>query len=66
MIQAGSDESLLYDAVRMAQAMREAGCAVELQVWPKMPHVWHLLAPVLPEARAAIDEIARFLARTTT
>jgi acetyl esterase/lipase len=50
----------------MAQVMREAGCAVELQVWPKMPHVWHLLAPVLPEARAAIDEIARFLARTMT
>ena len=66
LIQAGSDEILRDDAVRMAQAMREAGCAVELQVWPKMPHVWHLLAPVLPEARAAIDEIARFLARTTT
>ena len=66
LIQAGSDEILRDDAVRMAQVMREAGCAVELQVWPKMPHVWHLLAPVLPEARAAIDEIARFLARTMT
>jgi acetyl esterase/lipase len=64
LIQAGSDEILRDDAVRMAQRMREAGCAVELQVWPKMPHVWHLLVPVLPEARAAMDEIARFLART--
>jgi acetyl esterase/lipase len=66
LIQAGSDEILRDDAVRMAQVMRDAGCAVELQVWPKMPHVWHLLAPVLPEARAALDEIARFLARTMT
>jgi acetyl esterase/lipase len=66
LIQAGSDEILRDDAVRMAQAMRDAGCAVELQIWPKMPHVWHLLAPVLPEARAALGEIARFLARTMT
>ena len=66
LIQAGSDEILRDDAVRMADAMRAAGCAVELQIWPKMPHVWHLLAPVLPEARAALDEIARFLARTAT
>jgi len=63
LIQAGGDEVLLDDAVRMAEAMRAAGCAVELQVWPKMPHTWQLLAPVLPEARAALDEIARFLDR---
>ena len=66
LIQAGSDEILRDDAVRMAQAMRAAGCRVELQIWPKMPHVWHLLAPVLPEAHAALDEIARFLARSAT
>jgi acetyl esterase/lipase len=66
LIQAGSDEILRDDAVRMAQVMRDAGCAVELQIWPKMPHVWQLLAPVLPEARAALDEIARFLARAMT
>lgn len=66
LIQAGSDEILRDDAVRMADAMRDAGCQVELQIWPKMPHVWHLLAPVLPEAHAALDEIARFLARTAT
>jgi monoterpene epsilon-lactone hydrolase len=34
-----------------------------LQVWPAMPHTWQLLAPVLPEAREAIDEIARFFAQ---
>jgi acetyl esterase/lipase len=61
LIQTGSDEILRDDSVRMAEAMRAAGCAVDLQVWPKMPHTWQLLAPVLPEARAALVEIARFL-----
>ena len=63
MIQAGGDEILRDDAVRIAEKMRAAGCDVELQVWPAMPHTWQLLAPVLPEAREAIDEIARFFAQ---
>jgi len=49
--------------VRMAEAMRAAGCEVELDVWPKMPHVWHLYARILPEGRQAIDRIGQFLAR---
>ena len=63
LIQAGGDEILRDDGVRMAEKMRSAGCDVELQVWPQMPHTWQLLAPVLPEAREAIDEVARFFAR---
>ena len=63
LIQAGGDEILRDDAVRMAEKMRSVGCDVELQVWPQMPHTWQLLAPVLPEAREAIDEVARFFAR---
>jgi acetyl esterase/lipase len=62
LIQAGSDEILRDDSVRMAERMRAAGCEVELQVWPRMPHTWQLLASVLPEAREAIAEIARFFA----
>jgi acetyl esterase/lipase len=63
MIQAGGDEILRDDAVRIAEKMRAAGCDIELQVWAAMPHTWQLLAPVLPEAREAIDEIARFFAQ---
>jgi acetyl esterase/lipase len=63
LIQVGSDEILRDDAVRMAEKLREAGCDVELQIWPAMPHTWHLLAPILPEARAAIGEIGRFFAQ---
>jgi acetyl esterase/lipase len=63
LIHAGGDEVLLDDAVRMAEAMRAAGCEIELDVWPKMPHVWHLYARILPEGRQAIDRIGQFLAR---
>jgi epsilon-lactone hydrolase len=63
LIHAGSDEILRDDAVRMAQMMRAAGCHVEIELWPRMPHVWHLFAPVLPEANAAIARIGAFTSR---
>ena len=61
LIQVGDDEILRDDAVRMADRMRGANCHVELQIWPRTPHVWQLLAPLLPEARAAIAEIGGFV-----
>jgi acetyl esterase/lipase len=63
LIQAGGDEVLLDDAVRMADKMKAAGCEVDLQVWPRMPHAFQLLVPVMPEAQAAVAEIARFARR---
>src|SRR5215510_16174046 len=61
LIQVGSDEILLDDAVRMAERMRVAGCRVELEIWPRMPHVWHLFAPAMPEAHRAIARIGEFI-----
>jgi acetyl esterase/lipase len=64
LIQVGSEEVLRDDAVRMAEKMQRAHCQVELQIWQQMPHVWHLLAPIMPEAREAIAEIGEFVRRT--
>jgi acetyl esterase/lipase len=61
LIHVGSDEIMRDDAVRMAEKMRAARCSVEIEVWPRMPHVWHLFAPVLPEANAAIARIGAFV-----
>ena len=61
IIQVGSDEVLRDDAVRMADRMRAAGCRIDLEIWPRMPHVWHLFAPVMPEAHRAIERIGAFL-----
>ena len=61
LIQVGSDEVLLDDSVRMAERMRAAGCWVELEIWPRMPHAWHVWARMMPEARAAIERIGAFV-----
>jgi acetyl esterase/lipase len=61
LIQVGGDEVLRDDATRMADRLRAAGCEVALEVWPRMPHVWHLFASVMPEARHAITRIGAFV-----
>jgi len=63
LIHVGSDEILRDDAVRMAENLRAAHCQVQIEVWPRMPHGWHLYAPVLPEARTAIARIGAFTDR---
>ena len=65
LIQVGGDEILLDDSVRMAEGMRAAGCEVELEIWPRMPHVWHAFAPVMPEARQAIARVGAFVRQHT-
>lgn len=61
LIQVGSAEILLDDAVRLAARAGEAGVRVELSVWPDMPHVWHFFGFMLTEGREAIAEAAHFL-----
>jgi epsilon-lactone hydrolase len=62
LIQVGSDEILRDDAVRMADKLIRDNPKSRLEVWHRMPHAWHLLAPVVPEARQAIQRIAEFVA----
>ena len=61
LIQVGSDEILRDDAVRMAEKLRAAGGDVKLEEWPRMPHVWHHYARILPEGRHAIERIGTFV-----
>ena len=63
LIQVGSDEILLDDSVRMAKKLRAAGCQVEIEIWPRMPHVWQVYARMLPEARQAVARIGTFVQR---
>jgi epsilon-lactone hydrolase len=63
LIHVGSDEILRDDAARMAEKLRAAGCQVEIEVWPRMPHAWHLYARILPEAAAPSRRSARSYSR---
>lgn len=65
LIQVGSDEILRDDSVRMAERMRAADCDVTLEVWPRMPHVWHAFAPAMPEAGQAITRVGAFIKKWT-
>ncbi len=61
LIQVGSDEILLDDAVQLAERARAAGVDAMLEVWDRMVHVWHWFLPMLDDAPAAIERIGRFL-----
>jgi epsilon-lactone hydrolase len=59
-MQCGAMEMLRDDSVYMADKMKAAGVDVTLEIWPKVFHVWQVMADVLPEGRRAIDKIAAF------
>ncbi len=63
LIQVGNDEVLLDDSVRLAENLRRANTPADLQIWPRMFHGWHLFAPIMPEARQAIEAIGAFMQR---
>jgi acetyl esterase/lipase len=61
LIHVGSPEILESDAFRMADRLRTFGADVRFRQVAGAPHVWHLAQAWVPEARAALREIARFL-----
>jgi len=60
-IQVGAAETLLDDATRLASVAGAADVPVTLEVWPEMPHVWHLFHPQLSAGRRAITAGARYM-----
>ncbi|MGW7253589.1 alpha/beta hydrolase [Streptomyces sp. NPDC054834] len=62
LIQVGSREVLLDDAVRLAGRAGADDVDVTLEVWPEVPHVFQHHYGRLDDADAALDRTARFLA----
>jgi acetyl esterase/lipase len=61
IIQAGSHELLLDDAIRLAQQAATADVEVTLEITPAVPHVFQAYSAILDEAAAALDRAGRFL-----
>ncbi len=61
LIQVGSDETLLSDATRFAEAAGAADVAVTLEIWPRMIHAWPLWNAHLEDGRRAIDKAGAFM-----
>jgi acetyl esterase/lipase len=60
-ITASTSEILLDDARAARDRALEAGVAVTLREYDHMPHVFQILQPFLPEARAALAELTDFV-----
>ncbi|MFI4975892.1 MAG: alpha/beta hydrolase [Caulobacterales bacterium] len=61
LIQVGSEEMLLSDAIGVAEAAGLANVDVNLRIWPEMIHVWHFFGGNLAAARAAIAEAGEWI-----
>jgi acetyl esterase/lipase len=61
IIQAGTHEVLLDDALRLARQAAGADVEVTLDIIPGVPHVFQAYYPILDEAAAALDRAGLFL-----
>jgi epsilon-lactone hydrolase len=61
IIQAGTHEVLLDDAIRLARQAATADVEVTLDITPGVPHVFQAYYPFLDEAAAALDRAGQLL-----
>jgi acetyl esterase/lipase len=61
IIQAGTHEVLLDDAIRLARQAAVADVQVTLDITPGVPHVFQTFYPILDEATAALDRAGQLL-----
>jgi acetyl esterase/lipase len=61
LIQVGATEMLRCDSELMAERLAAAGVPCTLQIWEGQVHAFPVLAGLIPEGRAAIAEMARFV-----
>lgn len=61
LIQVGSAEILLDDALRIAGNAGAAGTPVRLDIWPNMPHVFPAFAFMLEAGRLALADAGQFM-----
>ena len=65
LVQVGTAETLLDDAIRIAEKMHAAGVDARLAIWPNQLHVFPLFAPILSEGRDGCLEIGNFIRSKT-
>ena len=61
LLQVGSAETLLDDAVRLTGRAGAADVMVKLEIWPDMIHVWHLFYQQLAPGRHALAAAGEFI-----
>ena len=60
LLQVAAEELLLGETIELANRARGSGVAVQLAIFDGMWHVWQTLNELIPESRAALDQIGEF------
>ena len=63
LIMASRGEILVDEAAGLAEALRQGGGDVRLELWRGLPHAWPIFVGLLPEAGAAVAHAGSFIAR---
>jgi acetyl esterase/lipase len=58
---AGADEMMRDDTVRFAEKAKQAGVSVDMEIGEGMFHCYPAVAPLIPEANAAMAKIVAFI-----
>jgi acetyl esterase/lipase len=61
LIHVGEVETLLDDSRRVQQVLSAAGAQSTLVEFPEMVHVFHAFCNMVPEADAAVTQVADYL-----
>lgn len=61
LVHAGGAEMLAADAIELTRALTSAGARCTLEIWPDQMHVFQALPRLVPEAAAAMVQIADFI-----
>lgn len=65
LVHVGLADILADDGRQVAERAKSAGVDVTIDEWEEMVHVWHSMAPILPEGQQAIDRIGEFVRART-
>jgi epsilon-lactone hydrolase len=61
LIHAAEYDVFLSDSERLAEKAKNAGVQVDIKLWKKMWHIFHMQAPFVPESKQALKEICLFI-----
>jgi monoterpene epsilon-lactone hydrolase len=57
----GEVEQLGDDFVKLEAQAKKANVDIAVEVWPGLPHVFHIFGDYVPQSKSAIESIASFV-----
>ncbi|MTI81584.1 MAG: alpha/beta hydrolase [Firmicutes bacterium] len=61
LVHAADYDVFLCDSIKLQEKALKAGINIELKVWTKMWHIFHMQASIVPEAQKAMNEIYTYI-----